>query len=378
MKTTSLISSALCLYLVLFAALALRGSAADPIAAPAPVITEGSGDVRPGKLIALRGEGLKDWYEAAPIKDLEVYIGGVPIPGAEVLLSKLRDNWISVYLSRDGTKKESRDAWNRVLSQSLEFLGGEPPRVDVTLGKKGELPLISNASARLRMTIVAKGMLWAWIGAMLLLAVLLFWLGKASDLLRDDGPAPAGARKAFSLARTQMAFWLFVTVGAYLFILMVTGDPNTITGSVLALIGISAATGLGAVAMDSAKASAIKTKLDDARKRIDALNVKRTGGGALTPEEQADLNQKTDDAARLKPQLDPTPSRGFWLDIVSDGGGVSFHRLQIAVWTLVVGVVFIQSVYNSLAMPELSETMLGLMGISGGTYLGFKLPEKSG
>ena len=27
-------------------------------------------------------------------------------------------------------------------------------------------------------------------------------------------------------------------------------------------------------------------------------------------------------------------------------------------------------------MPEFSTTLLGLMGISSGTYLGFKLPEK--
>ncbi len=32
-------------------------------------------------------------------------------------------------------------------------------------------------------------------------------------------------------------------------------------------------------------------------------------------------------------------------------------------------------VYNELAMPEFSATLLGLLGISAGTYVGFKLPE---
>jgi len=27
-------------------------------------------------------------------------------------------------------------------------------------------------------------------------------------------------------------------------------------------------------------------------------------------------------------------------------------------------------------MPTLSDALLGLMGISGGTYIGFKIPEK--
>ena len=47
------------------------------------------------------------------------------------------------------------------------------------------------------------------------------------------------------------------------------------------------------------------------------------------------------------------------------------------VWTLVLGIIFIASVYNNLSMPEFSSTLLGLMGISSGTYLGFKVPEKT-
>ena len=45
-------------------------------------------------------------------------------------------------------------------------------------------------------------------------------------------------------------------------------------------------------------------------------------------------------------------------------------------WTLILGVIFIGSVYKDLAMPEFNVTLLGLMGISSGTYLGFKFPEK--
>jgi hypothetical protein len=64
-------------------------------------------------------------------------------------------------------------------------------------------------------------------------------------------------------------------------------------------------------------------------------------------------------------------------DLLGDEGHISFHRFQIAVWTLVLGVVFVMKLLSELAMPEFSATVLGLMGISSGTYLGFKLPATS-
>ncbi len=53
---------------------------------------------------------------------------------------------------------------------------------------------------------------------------------------------------------------------------------------------------------------------------------------------------------------------------------MSFHRFQIIVWTLVLGVVFCSEVLTKLAMPSFDSTLLILMGISSGTYLGFKFP----
>jgi len=43
---------------------------------------------------------------------------------------------------------------------------------------------------------------------------------------------------------------------------------------------------------------------------------------------------------------------------------------------VVLGIMFVSSVYNNLTMPEFSATLLGLMGISSGTYIGFKFPEQ--
>lgn len=76
-----------------------------------------------------------------------------------------------------------------------------------------------------------------------------------------------------------------------------------------------------------------------------------------------------------QPQLADSPR--FWQDICDDGNGLSFHRLQVVIWTVVLGVVFVWSMAQVMSMPEFSETLLVLLGISNGTYLGFKIPEGS-
>lgn len=51
---------------------------------------------------------------------------------------------------------------------------------------------------------------------------------------------------------------------------------------------------------------------------------------------------------------------------------VSFHRFQIVVWTIVLGIVFVKVVHSDLAMPDFDLTMLRLMGLSSGTCIDFK------
>jgi len=82
-------------------------------------------------------------------------------------------------------------------------------------------------------------------------------------------------------------------------------------------------------------------------------------------------------AAALEQKLMVSKSTGFWNDIFSDGGNIRFDRFQIVVWSAVLSVVFVNSVWARLAMPNFDATLLTLMGISSGTYLGFKIPIDS-
>jgi len=55
---------------------------------------------------------------------------------------------------------------------------------------------------------------------------------------------------------------------------------------------------------------------------------------------------------------------------------VVLHRVQVVVWTIVLGGAFVYLVARDLEMPAFDATLLTLMGISSGAYLGFKWPEK--
>ncbi len=141
-----------------------------------------------------------------------------------------------------------------------------------------------------------------------------------------------------------MALWFFLVVTSFLFIWRIT-TADEIPDSMLALLGIGSGTALGAAAIDAGKGA---------------------DGAAAAQMPAADLEKHYQ-------------SEGFLRDILSDGrnGAYSFHRFQILIWTLVLALLFVHSVWERLAMPEFSATLLMLQGISAGTYLGFKIPEKS-
>jgi len=224
-------------------------------------------------------------------------------------------------------KETSRDVWTHLLGRPTF----KPQQVEVSVGLEDEYAVSSQRTVDL--VAIPTGPFAAWC-ALFVALVASFWaLAVKSNLLRDGGAPPANGRRCYSLARVQIAFWFFIILASYLFIGLVTGDYSTsITGTVLILMGISAGTAIGSSVIDTVT----------------------TPGAAPAP-------------------VPARPTSGkWWLDILSDDTGVNFHRFQMAVWTLVLGIVFIQQVYVSLAMPQFDATLLGLMGISSGTYLGMK------
>jgi len=231
--------------------------------------------------------------------------------------------------------------------------------------------------------------------------ILFIWLARTTNLIREPGECPVPKKlRPYNLGRTQMAFWFFLIYMSYLVIWLVTAALDTITASLLGLMGISAGTALSEALIDSGKIDAttnqmteltaekqsLEQTLADLQSQVDALNAKASS----TPEDLAgrdNLSKQLQDGrtrlAQINQQIQSltrpasaSVSQGFLRDILSDSSGYSFHRFQIFAWTIVLGIMFVSSVYNNLTMPEFSATLLGLMGISSGTYIGFKFPEK--
>jgi len=197
-----------------------------------------------------------------------------------------------------------------------------------------------------------------------------------------------------------MAFWFFLIYASYVGIWLVTDALDTITASLLALMGISAGTALSEVLIDNGKDTtrtnqtrdltaekqALEQSVSETQPQLDALNASATP--SVTDQSNRDainqqligsrtrLGQIDQQLRALSSQTAPTVSSGFLRDILSDSTGYSFHRFQIFAWTIVLGIIFVSSVYNNLTMAEFSPTLLGLMGLSAGTYIGFKLPEQ--
>ena len=87
--------------------------------------------------------------------------------------------------------------------------------------------------------------------------------------------------------------------------------------------------------------------------------------------------EASDLAARPPASEATSVSQGFWKDIVSDKTGrVALDRLQMVVWSVLLGGLYLHSVLVYVTMPDFSATLLGLMGLSSGTYVGFKMPAR--
>ena len=80
-------------------------------------------------------------------------------------------------------------------------------------------------------------------------------------------------------------------------------------------------------------------------------------------------------------QFEAPQTKNFIHDILRDGNGVAFHRLQVLAWTLTYWSFFVAALFHKGTMIDFTTTQLALMGISGATYLGFKLsaqPKQAG
>lgn len=300
--------------------------------------------------------------------ELILYVDHLPLAGTKPVTGGVKRSTLHYRLDRTAA---NRDAWLVLFRRH----GFRPDSVVIGVGLPpfGEVATSEHARVKVSLAVVFGWTLVA--GALIAGLIALFMIVYGGVLLRErprpsDPPAPM----PYSLGRVQMAFWFTLVAGGYVFIALATRDHNGILNdTTLTLIGIGVGTALGSAAIQAQKKENAQRKLTVLRPEL-AREVSLRDAGDLSADTRAvQLEAQVDDLVALSGK---PPHRSFWKDLIHDDTGPSFHRFQIVVWTLLLGVVFIRYLIWYVAMPVFDTTMLALMGISGGTYLGFKISER--
>ncbi len=301
--------------------------------------------------------GLAAWRAAAgnDTDKLTLTLDGTKVPGLIPRYVPLAngDGKLTFQLQRFADKPESVAAWRTLQESALK-----PSPSTMALGladPKGPMRTLHNVDPKLYFVVMAPERRAFWLAfALFLLATVVAAVGTSSKwaLLRDRYDIPdqliPTERRSFSLGRCQMLLWTIVVILAWLNGVIATGQWFTINETALTLMGIGAATAVGA---------AVATPPGVTR-LITAYTLAGTGSQA-----------RADAAADIQddPQIN---SQNFWKDLLSDNG---LHRLQLLFFTPMVASVFLWQAFWEGAMPVLPGTTLALLGISAAGYVGFKM-----
>lgn len=349
--------------------------------------------------------------KSAAISDILVvnvaHLGGLMNPNADIKKVRLFIDDIEVegsvpvgwYLRGDGADfkfllqrtEANNKTWNMLLGYP-EF-GSQfynlPLSISIGLTGQSAQPTKVQAFQFIR---IDKGWFWICLGVIVLYLGALLWYAMKTPMLRDAPadltplgiPGLTAGCAPFSLGKVQMAFWFSIVIACYIFIWLITDNYEIITTGTLGLIGIGAATGLGSISISNNKSEgtikkvqALQAQQAELRQATDLLRASLPAAGVegkISYNEFLDC-QLTSNINSLIDGL-KVDKDNFFNDILTDENGVSFHRLQMVTFTTVLGFVFLYTTYATLTMPDFSATLLTLQGVTAGTYLGFKIPEK--
>jgi hypothetical protein len=245
------------------------------------------------------------------------------------------------------------------------------------------------------------------LGCIVVVAIILGSLDFYYPILRDnpvsDTDQMTGRSLSYSLARVQMAFWTSMVLGSLIYLFLFsgfTGAPE-VDNNLIALMGVSGATGIIAAAPDALKdlqASSTKAAFDGTANAIVSIDAQiktvlsqpdvqplaatyRPILAKLYADRSAQFAQLSTHKQVISSNRRSDKTSGFFRDLIVDHNGNSLHRIQLIVLTIVYGAFFVRHVALATKMQDaltnvLPTSALTLMGIAGGAYVGFKLPGK--
>lgn len=326
--------------------------------------------IRLGSIITVDVAGMSSLPKAAVAdkREIALMLSGIPFRGIcldAVALSNAPARFRFVLRRTDECRMEWAEMFGKP-KPSTTILSNVPVAIQIGAGLSvhadPEDPVL------LDIVVLPRSAWCVWPACFAVYIIVLFFLSKRSGMLRDWGPNPQSDQgKPFSLAMVQMAVWFSLVIPAFVFLWWITGGLLDIfNAQALTLIGIGAGTAALAKVQDDGKRSREKSTLEKRKNELAAVKRPTKAQEGELKSIKSSIDSRTKSAA---------VSEGFIKDILDDGTGISFHRFQMVIWTIVLGVVFVVEVWTNLAMPEFDATLLLLMGISSGTYLGFMLTE---
>lgn len=242
-------------------------------------------------------------------------------------------------------------------------------------------------------------LIWAIVAAVAVLVVAAavgFFSGKGVFGALVDG------RGKYSLSRLQVLLWTAMIVGGYFGIAFPKEGFVDIPSEVLGLLGITLGSTVVSTAIMANQMLAGHTERDEQRSReiaasaqsdmLRLLGVDRPE--LLSPDEKKALLEhlSEEECAELNRQIE-AERKPSWLDLFRQEQKGTEHlidvgKLQMFAWTVVALVIYGGMLVAKLTLPfdkvcELTElpnvtgTILVLMGISQAAYLGMKLPNQS-
>jgi hypothetical protein len=301
----------------------------------------------------------------------------------------------------------NRATWSRLLGKPFghDRIYAVPIAVEIDgkpLAFKNDTPLRNDEAPQPKIDLITYDAGRMWLGIMTSLAAVIIIVVACmrTPMMRDNAVAQLPVdQRPYSLGRFQMALWFCLILTSFLFIFVVTWDLNSITTESFVLMGISGATALASVAIDQSKdgppgrvqknlhamgihtrsdaeklyESKDKRSSDDAGTVIEGANIPAHSASGQGSNRSPTVKQLWDE---YEAQVRDFKATGFLKDLVEDANGPTIHRWQILIWTVILGAIYLAGVYTNLETPTFGANLLALMGISGGVYLGFKIPEK--
>jgi hypothetical protein len=350
------------------------------------VVGHGRGDkpddfrFRLGESLSIKATGAMaavirtEFAKTEVVRSIILYFDGVAMTSFKPVALDLPDRTgllLTFLLAREANDDANRNAWDALLRKQRAYTMTLPVSLAIGTALPVGVGPPGNVEFEIASPLLIQAVLWLGLAAFVVIFGVLVRWPRINSILRD------GLTGQYSLGRAQMVFWGLLVFLAVLAILIVAGSLERIPTQTLMLLGISGGTGLGAALISRSQQTQTSEKIKALVGEQEQLSKDQAASPNTFPTSAQDrLRSIAADLTRLQQQQTPV-SKGFLADIINDGNGPSFHRVQVVIWTILLGGVFVRSVAAVMSMPEFPESLLLLMGISNGTYLGLKIPEQN-